>query len=306
MRDDAPSAKTRKVKFRIWKIAVCFISAMVFLLGIMIMLYPSMSDYINKKNQTRAAEGYQQVVTALSEAEYKKHLDDARRYNARLLEISENAVSLAAVDYEKIENYWDLLNIDGNYIMGYVEIPSLDIYVPIYHTGNENSLSAGAGHIEGTSLPVGGEGTHTVISAHTGLPSARFFDGIDRLEKGDLFHIYVMNEIFTYQVEESFVVEPDDSSKLMIERGRDLATLLTCTPYGINSHRLLVRAFRTEMPEGVGVSAASFPEKSGGGAENKSGFTDKIIAFFSRIFEAVLTGMVGIVRWLMNLIGVDY
>ncbi len=218
--------------------------AVIFITGLSVMLYPSVSNYWNSRTQTKAVATYNEQVETLPEPDYESILAGAREYNEKL------ALQESPLIYpELVEGYEDQLNISGNGIMGYVTIASLGIQLPIYH-GTENTvLQIGAGHLEGTSLPVGGKGTHSVLSAHRGLPSARLFTELDQMEVGDIFTITVLDQVLTYQTDQILVVEPDDIQALAIDPEQDYCTLMTCTPYGVNSHRILVRGTRIETPD---------------------------------------------------------
>ena len=214
--------------------------ALLFLAGLSLLLYPTVSNYWNALHQYKRIDDYDQKVVELDSAEYTKVWEKAHAYNRALTaggEISEPESDL-------LEQYKSLLNISGNGIMGYVEIPSINCNLPIYHGTDEAVLQVAVGHLEWTSLPVGGESTHSAISGHRGLPSAELLTHIDRLEPGDTFYIHVLNEVLEYRVCDIFVVLPEDATKLQVEAGKDYVTLVTCTPYGINSHRLLVRGER--------------------------------------------------------------
>ena len=221
----------------------------VLLAGLSLLLYPTVSDYWNSRHQSRAIASYVDTVTELDADRYEEMLAEARAYNAGLLQDENRFLP----DEEDMEYYNSLLNVSGNGIMGYVEIPDIDVTLPIYHGTSEEVLQTAIGHIEGSSLPVGGESTHCVISGHRGLPSARLFTDLDQLAEGDTFTLHVLDETLTYEVDQISVVEPDDISLLEIEAGEDLCTLVTCTPYGVNSHRLLVRGHRVETPEEGGI-----------------------------------------------------
>lgn len=214
----------------------------VFLVGLSLLLYPSFSDYWNSLTQSRAIASYADEVAAMDEARYAQILNDAVRYNAALND-RENAYLLSE---EQEAAYEAMLNVAGDSIMGYVEIPSIGCALPIYHGTSESVLQMAIGHLEWTSLPVGGEGTHSAISGHRGLPSARLFTDLDQLREGDVFILRILNEVLTYEVDKISIVEPDDTENLLIEEGKDYCTMITCTPYGINSHRLLVRGHRIE------------------------------------------------------------
>ena len=221
----------------------------VLLVGLSLLLYPTVADYWNSRHQSRAIASYVDTVTELDADRYEELLAEARAYNAGLLQDENRFLP----DEKDMEYYNSLLNVSGNGIMGYVEIPDIDVTLPIYHGTSEEVLQTAIGHIEGSSLPVGGESTHCVISGHRGLPSARLFTDLDQITEGDIFQLHVLDETLTYEVDQISVVEPDDVSLLAIEEGDDLCTLVTCTPYGVNSHRLLVRGHRIETPEPGGI-----------------------------------------------------
>ena len=212
------------------------------LTGVSLLLYPSLSDYWNSFHATQVVSNYAQEVQAMDRSRYEALWKDAVAYNQSLLTRSTEYVT---TDKQK-QQYDRLLNLDGTGIMGYLEIPTIEISLPIYHGTEESVLQVGVGHIEWSSLPTGGAGTHCVLSGHRGLPSARLFSNLDQLVAGDTFVIRVLDEVLTYEVDQIRIVEPTDVSALTIEDGRDLCTLVTCTPYGINSHRLLVRGHRVE------------------------------------------------------------
>ena len=210
--------------------------------GLALLLYPTISDKWNALHQSRAIASYVENVDGLNEDAYEEILREAEEYNASL----PRSDSRFLPSEEETELYDSMLDISESGIMAYVEIPKLGISLPIYHGTDEEVLQTAIGHIQGSSLPVGGEGTHCVISGHRGLPSAKLFTDIDQLTEGDIFIIRVLDETLTYEVDQIHIVEPDDISLLGIEEGKDLCTLVTCTPYGINSHRLLVRGQRIE------------------------------------------------------------
>lgn len=219
-----------------------------------LLLYPTASDYWNSLHQTRAIATYAEAVSEVDDTDYKQMISDAMAYNSRLAESSDR---WNMTDEERDE-YESLLDVNGTGIIGYVEIPSINVSLPIYHGTDEAVLEIAIGHIEGSSLPVGGAGTHTVLSGHRGLPSAKLFTDIDELVVGDEFYIRVLDETLTYEVDQIRIVEPDDLSDLAIEEDKDLCTLVTCTPYGINSHRLLVSGHRVatkESAESIRVTA---------------------------------------------------
>ena len=221
---------------------ITILLVLIFLLGLSLLLYPSVSDYWNSKHQTRAIAVYSEEVSGLDEDQYQALWEAAAAYNASLLE-RDNAYLLTE---EQKAAYEQLLNVSGLGIMGYIEIPSIDCSLPIYHGTEESVLQIAIGHLEWTSLPVGGESTHCVLSGHRGLPSAKLFTNLDKLQEGDVFLLRVLDEVLTYEVDQILIVEPQETGALRIVEGEDLCTLVTCTPYGINTHRLLVRGHRIE------------------------------------------------------------
>lgn len=216
--------------------------ALVLIAGLSLLLYPTFSDFWNSRQQTRAIATYAQNVAILDEADYSRFWSDAVAYN-RTLSDKDNQY---AMDDEAMAVYESLLNVAGTGVMGSVEIPSIGCILPIYHGVSEAVLQVAAGHLEWTSLPTGGAGTHTVLSGHRGLPSARLFTDLDQLQAGDTFMLHVLDETLTYEVDQVLIVLPHETKDLLIEEGKDLCTLVTCTPYGINSHRMLVRGHRVE------------------------------------------------------------
>lgn len=215
------------------------------LTGLSLLLYPTISDWWNSFHQSRAIASYVETVEELDDDAYAQLWEDAQAYNEALAQDN----SRFQPSEEESVRYNELLNLSGTGIMGYVEIPSIDVALPIYHGTDEAVLQVAVGHIEGSSLPVGGPGTHTVLSGHRGLPSATLFTDLDQLDMGDVFLLHVLGETLTYQVDQIRIVEPDNVSLLALEEGEDLCTLVTCTPYGVNSHRLLVRGYRVENLE---------------------------------------------------------
>lgn len=224
------------------KHASTMILILILVVGLSLMLYPSFSNWWNEAHQSRAIAAYSQEVSKLDENRYDEFWQQAREYNRSLVG-RENAYLLD--DSQKAE-YERLLDVSGMGIMGYIEIPSLKVSLPIYHGTEESVLQVAVGHLEWTSLPVGGESTHCVLSGHRGLPSAKLFTDLDRLVVGDRFRLGVLDQVLTYEVDQILIVEPQDTEALLIEEGKDLCTLVTCTPYGINTHRLLVRGHRVE------------------------------------------------------------
>jgi len=218
---------------------------LVLVLGVGILLYPTVSDYWNSFHQSRAIASYIEQIETIDPVDYEREWVKAREYN-RTLTQRPNRFMLSDEEYAEYES---LLNLTGSGIMGYIEIPKISCSLPIYHGTDEAVLQIAVGHIEGTSLPTGDPGTHTVLSGHRGLPSAKLFTDLDQLEEGDLFVIRVLDQIMTYEVDQVLIVLPEELDALAIDPEKDYCTLVTCTPYGINSHRLLVRGRRTENEE---------------------------------------------------------
>ena len=222
----------------------------ILFIGLSLLLYPSISDFWNSQHQSRAIAVYSEQVAQIDEDRYDELWSAALEYNQSLLERPNSFV----LSEEQKEKYEALLDVGGNGVMGYIEIPSIDVSLPIYHGTDEAVLQIAVGHLEWTSLPVGGSGSHCVLSGHRGLPSARLFTDLDKLSEGDIFIFRVLDEVLTYEVDQIRIVEPQDIDTLLIEEGKDLCTLVTCTPYGINSHRLLVRGHRIEnTPETISI-----------------------------------------------------
>ena len=211
--------------------------------GLALLLYPTLSDWWNTKHESQAVAGYIRHVANLSRTENEQMLEQARAYNKTLIGRGSDRFEMSAAEEKE---YDSLLDVTGTGIMGYVDIPKINIKLPIYHGVDESVLQVAIGHIPGSSLPVGGEGTHTVISGHRGLPSARLFTDIDKLSVGDSFYIQVLDETLTYEVDQIRTVLPDELQNLTIDPKEDYCTLVTCTPYGVNTHRLLVRGHRVE------------------------------------------------------------
>ena len=212
-----------------------------FLVGICILLYPAFSEYWNSKTQSRAITNYESVLDHLEPEDYTAIFEKAHAYNKALYE-----TDYPLRDHKQVSGYYETLRVTDQDMIGYVKIDRIGVELPIYHGTSEKVLSKGVGHLEGSSLPVGGENTHSVMSAHRGLPSAKLFTDLDRVEKGDTFQIVILDQILTYQVDMVKVIEPTDVSDLQIIPGGDYCTLFTCTPYGVNTHRLLVRGVRVE------------------------------------------------------------
>ncbi|MDD6237181.1 MAG: class C sortase [Clostridiales bacterium] len=224
---------------------ITVILILILLVGLSLLLYPSVSDYWNSFHQTKAIATYAETVAKLDQEQYDQIWEKAEKYNYSLVG-KKSSYTLSAAQKSEYEA---LLNVSGLGIMGYIEIPSIGCSLPIYHGTEQSALQIAVGHLEWSSLPVGGESTHCVLSGHRGLPSAKLFTNLDKLTEGDLFTIRVLDEVLTYEVDRILVVEPQNIEPLQIEKGKDYCTLVTCTPYGINTHRLLVRGHRVENIE---------------------------------------------------------
>ena len=227
---------------------------LILLAGVGLLGYPTFADWWNSFHQSRAIAGYAEEVSQIDDADYEKMLEDARAYNKELLKRGDGRFNMTD---EEREEYNAILDVTGTGIMGYVEIPKINVSLPIYHGTDETILQIAIGHIEGSSLPVGGEGTHCVISGHRGLPSAKLFTDLDKLQEGDIAQITVLDETLTYEIDQIRIVMPNELEDLAIDPKKDYLTLVTCTPYGINSHRMLVRGHRIENPESGEVRVTS-------------------------------------------------
>ena len=232
--------------------ATTIILILILIVGLSLLLYPSVSDYWNSMHASQAVANYAEKVKDLSREQYDKMLQEAKAYNKTLAQ-SGGGYTLSK---QQEAAYESILDVTGTGIMGYIEIPTIHISLPIYHGIEDSVLQIAVGHLEWSSLPVGGKSTHCVLSGHRGLPSAKLFTNLDQLVEGDTFVIRVLDEVLTYEVDQILIVEPSDVSALTIEEGKDLCTLVTCTPYGINSHRLLVRGHRVaNQTEGIRVTS---------------------------------------------------
>lgn len=212
-----------------------------FFMGLSILLYPTVSNFYNSRVQSKAIVDYEAILNDYDEDKYKEVFLSAESYNYQLHKLEEPLKT-----YNVLKNYNDVLNINGTGMIGYISIDRIDVNLPIYHGTSNKVLSKGVGHIEGTSLPIGGLGTHSVLSAHRGLPSSKLFTDLDEVEVGDIFTITVLNKELTYEIDKIVIVDPDEVDNLKIDEDKDYVTLVTCTPYGINTHRLLVRGRRIE------------------------------------------------------------
>ena len=223
-----------------------------FLIGISVLLYPAFSSYWNSKTQSRAIVDYESVLEHLEPEDYSAIFQTAHDYNEAL-----RAVEFPLMNYDDVPGYYDALKIEGTSIIGYVKIAKIGVELPVYHGTSDEVLNLGVGHLEGSSLPVGGESTHCVMSAHRGLPSAKLFTDLDRLEPGDTFQITVLDQVLTYQVDQIKVITPSEIGDLQIVEGKDYCTLFTCTPYGINTQRLLVRAHQVDASQRSSIYIAN-------------------------------------------------
>jgi len=210
-------------------------------IGVCVLLYPALSQYWNSKTQTHAVDNYQEILDSLQKEDYTKYFEEADHYNIALRNLD-----VPLLEYSQLTEYNQILNVSGTGVMGYITIEKLGVELPLYHGTSDSVLNIACGHMEGTSLPIGGESTHSVLSAHRGLPHAKLFTDLDKMEVGDVFTITILDRILTYQVDQIKVVNPNEIDEVHIIDGEDHCTLLTCTPYGINSHRLLVRGTRIE------------------------------------------------------------
>lgn len=217
----------------------------IFIAGLSLLLYPSISDYWNSFTQSKAIASYVQNVSDLNKENYDAIINDALKYNVSL----KSRYNSYVLSEQQQKEYTSLLNVSGDGVMAYVDIPTIKVTLPIYHGTSEEVLQTTVGHLEWTSLPVGGIDSHCVISGHRGLPSAKLFTDLDKLIEGDIFMIRVLDEVLTYEIDKIRIVEPTETNDLKIVAGEDLCTLVTCTPYGVNSHRLLVRGHRIENIE---------------------------------------------------------
>ena len=228
------------------KNGLTLILLLILLIGAGLIAYPSFANWWNSFHQSRAVASYAETVANMNTEEYERIISKAQAYNRKL---SRSGI-LWTLDEDEEKEYKEQLDIGTSGIMGYIDISKIDVMLPIYHGIEESILQVAVGHIPGTSLPVGGKGSHCVVSGHRGLPSARLFTDIDKLVEGDTFTITVLNKTLTYEVDQIRTVLPTDLSDLQIEKGKDYVTLVTCTPYGINTHRLLVRGHRIENADG--------------------------------------------------------
>lgn len=242
------------------------------------MIYPIVSNSVHDKNKNEVLKNYEEIIDNASNEKIKEEREKAKRYNETLM----NDVVMADSEVQEEIDYFDTLNLNNNEIMGYISIPKIDVKLPIYHGTSEDVLKNGVGHLEGTSLPIGGEGTHSALTGHTGLPNAKLFTDLDKIEVGDIFYLDILDEKMAYEVDQIKIVEPQDTSDLAIDPTKDYVTLVTCTPYGINSHRLLVRGTRVPYTEDV-------EEEINKQEKEKAGSTWR-----DEYFKALLVGLGGL------------
>lgn len=217
------------------------IMIILFFIGLLTLFYPTLSNYYNEKMGSKTIYNYENIIDSYDFNKFKEIKDNAIKYNKDLSKLSD-----PLIDYKEIKNYENILNVNDEGMMGYLSIDKIRVEIPIYHGTSNDTLNSFVGHVEGTSLPIGGTGSHSVLSAHRGLPSAKLFSDLDKLEVGDTFKIIVLDEVLTYKVDKISIVKPNNSKELMNIKDKDYVTLITCTPYGINTHRLLVRGVRVD------------------------------------------------------------
>ena len=241
------------------RIIVNIIIVSIFLTGLGVLLYPAVSDYVNKKNASRAIAAYEQSVGEMEEADYTQNLLDAASYNEYIASFASLGGATTMEEEREDSPYEELLNVSGTGMMGSIRIPCIKVECPIYHGTSEAVLQVAVGHYQGSSLPIGGESTHAILTGHRGLPSARLFTDLDRLEEGDIFYIKVLGDILEYQIDQIQTVLPEEVDSLGVVLGEDYVTLVTCTPYGINSHRMLIRGTRIPYDGGYEEEVAMKP-----------------------------------------------
>ena len=222
------------------KITLIIMLVLLFI-GLCVLLYPSISSYWNSKVQSKSIASYEQILKSMQPEDYSKIFEEAEIYNKKL-----NEIQFPLRDYSNVEGYFDAINLDGKGMMGYITIDSIGVEIPIYHGTSTEVLAFAAGHMQGTSIPIGGESTHSVLSAHRGLPNARLFTDLPKVQVGDSFTVTILDRVMIYQVDQILTVLPENTTEINVVEGKDYCTLITCTPYGINSHRLLVRGTRVE------------------------------------------------------------
>ncbi len=237
--------KKKKTKKKKSGLTSTILLVAIFLIGLCVLLYPTVSDFWNEKRQSQAIMNYDDLLVDLTPEDFSEHFRKAEEYNRKLKLISFPFLGYSELDDE----YYSTLDVNGDGMMGYITIEKIKVQLPIYHGTSDKVLNSAVGHLEGSSLPIGGESTHSVLSAHRGLPSAKLFTNLDKVVVGDIFTITILDRTFTYQVDQVLIVLPDKIEELYVKEGEDFCTLVTCTPYGINTHRMLVRGTRIENIE---------------------------------------------------------
>ena len=238
-------ATKKKVKKKKQGLTSTILLVAIFFVGLSVLLYPTLSDFWNEKRQSQAIMNYDKLIEDLAPEDFSAYFKKAEEYNKKL-----NKMDFPFLGYKELDSlYKSTLDINGNGMMGYITIEKIKVQLPIYHGTSDEVLNTAVGHLEGSSIPIGGEGRHSVLSAHRGLPSAKLFTNLDELTKGDIFTIKILDRTITYQVDQVLIVLPDEVNNLYAEKGEDYCTLVTCTPYGINTHRMLVRGTRIENIE---------------------------------------------------------
>ena len=217
----------------------------IFFVGLSVLLYPTISDFQNEKRQSKAIVDYDKLIENLTPEDYSAYFEKAEAYNQKIRNMNFPFLNHSSI----AEEYYDTLDVNGDGMMGHITIEKIKVQLPIYHGTSDAVLNTAVGHVEGSSIPLGGESTHTVLSAHRGLPSAKLFTNLDKMEIGDVFSIRILDKTITYQIDQILIVLPEEMDPLNLEMGKDYCTLVTCTPYGINTHRMLVRGVRIENIE---------------------------------------------------------
>ena len=249
------------MKNAIKKYLPLFLFTVFFIAGLSIMLYPVVSNVMKEREFDQVIVNYQKQVNTDIKQDSKKLLKEAENYNKGLTSATITDIFTSS-EVESSSDYLEILDIDQNGTMGYISIPKIDVKIPIYHGTSAKVLQKGVGHVEGSSFPVGGETTHSILAAHRGLPSARLFTDLDQMKKGDKFYIYIMDQVLAYQVDQILVIDPSNTEPLQIQNGKDYITLVTCTPYAVNTHRLLVRGARIiEEEEKIEIASTTDPSK---------------------------------------------
>lgn len=309
MKEKKEKKEKKSGQKNLWLFKILII--VVFLFGIALLVYPSLGNIISCVQQQQVVEEYEKQIAQMYEKDIEMQKDLAVKYNKSLSQITlqdpfENIDEpTEAESKQSLDSYFDMLSVGGQNMMGYIKIPKISVSLPIYHGASEAQLQKGVGHLNGTSLPVGGEGTHCVLSGHTGVPGNMLFTDLDKLEIGDRFYLHVLDEVLAYKVDSINVIDPDDTSKIKIEPGKDYCTLLTCTPYGINTHRLLVRGERTAYTEGEddeNVDVIEVTDADGNVVETRIAPKDYIEIFGLRIPNWVAYVLIPILSFLLILL----